>query len=104
MPCISRGNGDEFGPGTGTINSDALCVRAKVPATSQAVPAMPAGDMTFPDDEIAFGKPAHICSHRRDFADKFVADCHRHGNGFLRPIIPVINVNMSAAARGLLCS
>src|SRR5207248_4007725 len=33
MPCIGRRNSDEFGPGTGTINSDALCVRAKVPAT-----------------------------------------------------------------------
>ena len=97
VPCISRGNGDEFGPGTGAINADALRVRTKMTTAGETIPAMSAGDVAFPDDEVAFGKSAHICSHRCDLTDKFVADCHRHGNGLLRPIIPIINVNISAA-------
>src|SRR5207253_6121973 len=85
VPCISRGNGDEFGPGTGAIDADAQRVRAKVTTAGQTIPAMAARDVTFPNDEIALSKTPHICSHRGDFADEFVADSHRHGNGFLGP-------------------
>jgi len=97
VPCISSGDSHELGPGTRAIDADALRVWAKVTTAGQTIPAMPASDVTFPNDEIALRKPAHICSHRRDLPDEFVADGHRHGNGLLRPIIPVVNVNISAA-------
>src|SRR5438034_273393 len=86
-----------FSVRTSSANADALRVRTKMTTAGETIPAMSAGDVAFPDDEVAFGKSAHICSHRCDLTDKFVADCHRHGNGLLRPIIPIINVNISAA-------
>ena len=64
---------------------------------SEAIPAMPASDVTLPDDEIALREPAHICSNRRNLPNKFVAYCHRHGNRLLGPGVPVINVNIRAA-------
>jgi hypothetical protein len=97
MPRVACRDRDKFGPGTGAINADAQCVRAKVAAAGKTISAMPASDMAFPDDEIALRKPTHICSNRRDLADEFVADGHRHRNCLLRPIIPVVNVNISAA-------
>ena len=97
MPRVACRDRNKFGPGTGTINADAQCIRAKVASAGETIPAMPASDVTFPNDDVALRKTAHICSNRRDFADEFVADGHGNGNCFLRPIIPVVNVNVSAA-------
>ena len=62
---VARWDRDKFGQGAGAINADALRIRAKMAAAGETIPAMPASDVAFPDDEIALRKPAHICSNRR---------------------------------------
>ena len=101
MPGIGRGNGDELGPGSRTINADAFGVRAQVTATSETISTMPAGDVTFADDEIALSKTTHIRSGPCNFPDEFVTNRHRHWDRFLRPGIPIINVNIGTADRRL---
>ena len=68
-------------------------------ATGQAIAAMSAGNMAFHRDEIAFGKTFHMVANLFDHADKLVANGHRNGNRFLRPGIPVVNVNVGPADR-----
>ena len=97
MPRIGRRDGDEFGPGARAINANALGIRVKVAPTGKTIPAVPASNMAFADDQIAFAKATHICSNRGDLADEFMADGHRHRNRFLRPGVPVVNVNIGAA-------
>ena len=100
MPRVACRDRNKFGPGTGAINADTQRIRAKVTAASETIPAMPAGDVTFPHNEIALRKPAHICSNRRDLADEFVADDHRNGNCASRPFVPFIDVNIGSADAG----
>ena len=90
MPTIRLRDGDELGPGTVAIHADALCVWAKVAATSETITAVPAGDVTFADNEIAFGETFNMIPDAIDYSDEFVADGHRHWDRLLRPRVPVI--------------
>jgi len=58
---------------------------------------MPARDVSFADNEITLRKPFHMIANIIDNADKLVADRHRHRDGFLRPRVPVIDVDVSPA-------
>src|ERR1700738_720530 len=101
VPAIGLRNSDKLGPGAGTIHADALRVRAKMPATRQTIPAMPAGDVTFADDEVAFGKTFHVVPDKIDNSNKFMTDGHRHGDRLLGPRVPVIYMYVRSADRGL---
>ena len=99
MPGIRRGNGHELGPGARPVYAHALCVWAKMPPARQTIAAMPAGDVTFADDEIALGESADIAADAINFADELVTDRYRDRDGFLRPRIPVVNMNIGPADR-----
>src|SRR5438105_840515 len=101
MPRVSGGDGDEFRPRSGAVHTHTLGVWAKMPPTGKTITAMPAGDMTFADDKIALGKPAHIAADAINCADELVPDCHRDRNRFLRPRVPVVNMNIGPADRCL---
>ena len=64
VPAVVLRDRDKFGPGAGAIDADALGVRAKVTAPGQTIAAMPAGDMSLADDEIASRKSAHVSTDR----------------------------------------
>ncbi len=68
-----------------------------MPPSGEAIPTMPAGDVTLADDEIAAGEPFYVIAHAIDNADKLMADDHRHRNRFLRPRVPVVDVHVRAA-------
>ena len=63
----------------------------------EAIAAMSASDVAFADDEIAGREAFHVIANKIDNPDKFVADGHRHGNRFLRPGVPVIDVHVCSA-------
>jgi hypothetical protein len=67
----------------------------------EAIPAMPARNVTLADDEIAAREPFHVITDTIDNSNKFVADGHRYWNRFLRPGVPVINVHIGPADGGL---
>ena len=99
MPAVVLRNRDELRPRAGAIDADALCVRAKMTPSGQAIAAMSAGDVTLADDQIAAGETFYVIADAIDNADKLVADRHRHRNRFLRPGIPVVDVHVGPADR-----
>ena len=101
MPGVGSGDGDELRPRARPVDADALGVGAKMPPARQTIAAMPAGDVTFADDEIALGESAHIAADAINFADELVPDRHRDRDRFLCPRIPVINMNIGPADRCL---
>ena len=62
---------------------------------------MPTSDVSLAHYQIAARKAFHVIADRIDNTDKFMANCHRHGNCLLRPRIPIINVHVSATDGGL---
>ena len=46
------------------------------------------------------GKVARRWSRLDDLADELMADDHRHGDGLLRPGVPVVDVQIGAANAG----
>ena len=53
--------------------------------------------MTFTADDLTGAEVEHIGSNTDDFSNKFVADNHWNRNGFLSPVIPVVNVQVGSA-------
>ena len=65
----------------------------------ETIAAMAADDVTFAGNEIARRKTFHAIADALDHADKFMADDHRHRDRFLRPRVPVVDVNVGSADR-----
>src|SRR5947209_18160211 len=65
--------------------------------SGEAVPAPPANHLTFPADDIAGKKIGHIGTHFDNLAHELMPDRHRYRNGFPRPLVPIVNVNVRAA-------
>jgi hypothetical protein len=70
-------------------------------AASQAIAAMSAGNVTFADDKVALRKTFHAIANKIDNSDELVADGHRDGDRFLRPRVPIVNVDISSTDRSL---
>ena len=54
-----------------------------------------------PETRSPIFEAAHFLADLDDLADVFVADVHRHGNRLLRPLVPLPDVDVGAADRGL---
>ena len=52
--------------------------------------------MTLARNNIANVKPGNVCPNFNDFASVFMATYHGHVYGFLRPIIPIVDMNIGA--------
>src|SRR5215831_9273947 len=96
MPAVVLRDSDKFGPRPGTIHAHAQCVWTKKTAPSEAISTMTAGDVSSAHDEIAAQKSFYVIAYGIDNPHKLVADYHRHGNGFLRPGVPVIDMNVGS--------
>ena len=66
MPGVGSRDGDKLSPRARAIDADALSVGAKVPAASQTIAAMSAGDVTFANDEVAFRETFHVITNKID--------------------------------------
>ena len=62
---------------------------------------MSTGDVSLAHHEIAARKSFHVVTDSINDTGKLVTDGHRHWNGFLRPVIPVVDVHVGAADRRL---
>jgi hypothetical protein len=96
-PQVGHRHRDVIGKRAGAVHADALDVRAQMPPAGQAIAAAAADHVTFAAHQIARVKIADVGAHFHDLADEFVADRHGHGNGALRPFVPVVDVNVGAA-------
>ena len=99
MPAVVLRDRHELSKRAGPIDPHSLRVRAKMAPAGQAIPAMSAGDVTFADNQVARRESLHVIAHQIDDADKFVTDRHRDRDRFLRPRVPIVNVDVGAADR-----
>src|SRR5438477_2457998 len=70
-------------------------------APGEAVAAASADHVTFAADDIAGEEIGHVGACLHDLADELMPDGHGHRDGFPRPLVPLINVNVGAADAGL---
>ena len=63
----------------------------------KAITAMSTRDVTFADNEITGRESFHVIADKIDNTDKFMTDRHRHWNRFLRPLVPVVDMNIGTA-------
>ncbi|VTR67535.1 hypothetical protein DESC_610118 [Desulfosarcina cetonica] len=92
---------DVLGETSRAVDAHADGVAAQVALAGPAVAAMPAGDVAFRRDAVSDLEPPDLAAHVGDDADEFVADGHGRGNGALGPGVPVVNVDVRSADRGL---
>ena len=94
---VERRNHQILGEAARTVNADADRVAAQMGTTATTVATVTAGDMAFARNAIADFEAFHFLTNTYHFTDIFMAYDHRHRDGFLRPLIPVIDVNVSPA-------
>ena len=100
MPYIGHRHADILGKRAGAIHADADGVFAQMPPPGETVATPPADDVALRTDDFAAVEIAHIGADRHHLADEFMADDHRHRDGFLCPRIPVIDMQICAADPG----
>ena len=70
-----------------------------MPPSGQTIAAVSTGDVSLTDHDIAACKSFHVVTDSLNHAGKLMTNRHRNRNGFLRPVIPVIDVHVCAADR-----
>src|SRR5690242_6877191 len=70
-------------------------------AAGEAVAAAPAGDVAFAADDVAGMEVVDVRADLDYLADELVPDHHRHRDRLLRPLIPVVDMNIGAADAGV---
>ena len=96
-PDVGHGQRDVFGKSAGAIHADALRFRAQMAAAGQAIAAASADHMPFAADDFAGVEIGDVGADLGDLADEFVADHQAHGDGLLRPIVPLVDMHVGAA-------
>ena len=86
-------------PGRFTPTPWVLGQRCRRPG--EAIAAVSTGDVSLAHHQIAARKSFHVVTDSINDAGKLMTDGHRHWNGFLRPVIPVVDVHVSTADRRL---
>ncbi len=94
--------GQIFAESAGPVDADAQRVAAQMPPARPAVAAMAADDVAFARDALADLVFRHRRAEIGHRSDEFMAGHHRHRNGLLRPLVPVVDMHVGAADRRLL--
>ena len=96
-PDVGHRQDDIFGERARPVHADAHGMRAQMPSAGETIAAASAHHVAFAADNIAGMKIVDVRSHFDDFAHEFMTDRHGNRNGALRPIVPFVNVDVSAA-------
>src|SRR5277367_6407611 len=100
-PDIGHRQRDEFSERSGPIDANAGCVRTQMPSPRQTIAAASTCDMPLTAHDVAGIKVVDVRSDLDDLSDKFMSDGHRHRNGLLCPLVPLIYVNVGSADTGV---
>ena len=100
VPDVGHRQGEILGKGAWPIDPHALRRLAKMAPAGEAVAAAAAHHMPLPRHDVAGKEVVDICADRHDLTDEFVPHGHRHGDRFLGPGIPVVDVEIGAADPG----
>ena len=90
-----------LGEGAGPGDADTGVVVAELAPATLAVAAMSARDVALAGNSLADLQSDDIGAHLFDLTHELVPDHHRHGNGRLGPRVPVEDVQIGTADRGL---
>src|SRR5690606_309350 len=97
---VDRRDREVLGKAARADHADADGVRAEMALARAAIAAMAAGDVAFARDAITNRITLHLAAYRLAHAPELLAHGHRHGNRALRPLVPVVDVDVGAADRG----
>src|SRR4029077_2629678 len=84
---------------TGPMDPDDLQVVADVPEVVPALVALPAGNVAFDGHEVAVGDPLDAAAGLDDFAGDLVAQDEGGLDDALRPVVPLVDVQVGPADR-----
>src|SRR5215475_5368056 len=71
-------------------------------ASRKAIAAAPAHDVTLAADDVSGVKIADVRPHLDNLSDELVPNRHGNGDRLLRPIVPLVNMNVCSADPGAL--
>ena len=94
------GNDDVFGERAVGVHPDDLHVLADVRLADAALQALAAGHVHLGGDEVAFLHAGDFVAHGFHRAAELVAGNQRRMNAALRPLVPLVNVQIGAADGG----
>ena len=97
LPDVRFRNHDVVGKGAVGVHADDLHVLADVRFADAALQALAARYVHFGGDEVAFLDAGHFVAYRFDRPAKLMAGNQRRMNTALRPLVPLINVQVGAA-------
>ena len=100
-PDIGHRQGNEFRKGARSIYAHTKRMRAEMPSPGQAVAAPSTNHMAFAADDVARIEVINIRSDFDNFPDKFMPNRHGDRNRLLRPIVPLINMDVRSADAGV---
>ena|SRR5579875_1765525 len=96
-PDIRHRQRNIFGKGPRAVDADALHLRAEMPSACKAIAAMAANHVSFSADNVTWKEVGDVSADLHNLADELMANHKRHRNSLLRPIIPLINVEIGSA-------
>src|SRR5487761_2491227 len=96
-PDVGHGQRDQFCKSSGTVDTNASRVRTEMASTSEAVATTAARDVTFSAHDVAGIKVVDIGPDLYNLAHKLVANRHGNSYGLLRPLVPQVDMHVSAA-------
>src|SRR5688572_29354553 len=94
---VEGGKLEVFREGARHVDADALGFRVEVKMPSPRHTAFHADEMAFTRNPVAYFDGAYMSADLFDNAAELVADDHRNGYSFLRPLVPVPDVDVGAA-------
>src|SRR3990167_1025744 len=90
-----------FSKATVACDTDTDIATTKMRTTSTTIAAMSARNMPLARNSIAnFKKIRHFFAYFYNFSNKFMTNDQRYMNMLLRPIIPIVNMNIGATNSG----
>src|ERR1035437_5718019 len=93
-PDVAHRENNKFRETSRPIDPDSFCVCAQMPAAGQAIAAATANYVPFSAHQLPNTEIGNVRTDRGDLANKFVPDDERHGNGLLRPIVPLVDMEI----------
>src|SRR6185437_9364743 len=100
-PDVRHGQRDELGECARPVDANSLRGGAQVAPARKAITAAPADHVAFAANQVTGKEVIDIGADGDDFTHELMPDRHGHGDGFARPFVPLIDVQVRTADPGV---
>src|SRR6185437_10286433 len=100
-PDVRHGQRNELGECAGPVDAHALRGGAQVTPACKAVAAASADHVAFAANQVTGKEVVDVGADGDDFAHELMPDRHGHGDGFARPFVPLVYVQVRTADSGV---